>query len=787
MDEPKQGTAAGVIDRLTSVVLRHPVWIVLAFVAACAVAMTVHTRSANYDLSYRTMAPRHTPEFLQFEEFIETFGDNSDTFVIGFRDEPLITVTNLEMIERITQRIEAMGDTVTVISLVNVLDILGRDDALDVTEFIETMPPPIDSLADLAQRLIADPIVGGGLISADGSMAAIQVRLLDDDVSSDEQFAYFDEVRRLLDEEGKGRVQFYMAGYPYLLDVIMRYMVDDSARFMPLTMLIMGGLLWVMFGRFRSVWLPLIPVVIATTLILGALTGSGLSMSLLTGQGVLTTLILVMGLSNGVHFLNRYEEDLLSRPDEDRGLVLRETNRHIGLACSITSLTTGIGFLSLSLADVTTVRDFGIFGALGIFFSLIGAIMLMPALLVLIERRKPQVPRETNALQWVDRLLAGSADFVVRRSGMIIVGSVALLLSAAALIPSARIDNRAASDLKSNDPAILALDFFEDSLGGAYPLDIVARGSSPDAMKDPALLAELDFIARGLEELPWISKVTSPTTFIKKMNRAMSDGAEEEYRLPDSSQAVAQYLLLFEMAGSDGEFDRLVNYDYSALRMTALLADISAVEFEEILAEIDRLKAGRLPPGVDVYASGESPVWRSASQVLITTLVRSLYLAMPLIFIIIGLTFGSLRIGLLSVLPNVLPITIGLGLLDPLDVTLRFSTIVAFPVAFGLAVDDTIHFLARYRGELAAGKSPEDAVRTTIATTGRAMLLTSLLLIAGFSVLFFSNFLGLVHVALLICIILAAALIGDVLLLPALLLRFGPDSSHRFAGAKQRP
>jgi hypothetical protein len=261
------------------------------------------------------------------------------------------------------------------------------------------------------------------------------------------------------------------------------------------------------------------------------------------------------------------------------------------------------------------------------------------------------------------------------------------------------------------------------------------------------------------------------------MNRAMHDDEVTEERLPETSDAVAQYLLLFEMAGSDSEFDRLVTYDYSTARMQAMTTDLRPEQYREVEAEVERLKARHLPVGAKLYPSGESPVWQTAARVLIGTLVRSLFLAMPIIFVVTGIAFRSVKLGLISMLPNLLPIVIGLGLLAPLDISLRFSTITAFPIAFGLAIDDTIHFLARYRIEIGAGRTIEEAIRRTLATTGRAMFLTSALLVAGFSILFASNFLGIVHVALLNCVILIAALLGDLLLLPALLLVLRPRLS----------
>jgi len=770
-------------DRLSGVVTRHPRTIVAIFAVVCAVAAFTHSRSGRYDLSYRTLAPQSTPEFAEFEEFTEIFGEENDSFVIGFRADPLLTPDNLLMIDRLTRRLEALDHTRSVTSLTNVLDILGRNDSLDVTEFVESLPPDPAMLATLAERFVDDPIVVGNLISRDASTAAMVVRIAESQMTFDESGAYFDEVHALLAQatreararsDGDDALAFHMAGYPYMSDVLMHHMLDDTALFIPMTVAIMSSMLWLAFGRVRATWMPLIPVLVASTLALGILTGAGLPMSLLTGQGVLSILILVIGLSDGVHLLNRYDEDITLDPGGDRDRVLSRTIGHVGKACMLTSLTTAIGFIALATADVPSVRDFGIFGAIGIVFAFVGAVVLLPALVVLSERRKPQAPRATATVAGLDRVLAATADLVVRRPRAIAVTGLVVLAAAASAVPSAKIDNRPTRDLMPTDPAVRALHFLEDNLGGAYPLDFVVDGGAPDAIKNPQLLADMDAVRAGIEALPFVSKVNTPVAFIKKMNRAMHDGLADAYRLPPTREAVAQYLLLFEMAGSDAEFDRLVNHDYSIARMTAIIQDVPSEVYWSIVDEVERLEQDRFGPGVDVHASGEGPVWRSAAHVLISTLIRSLYLAMPLIFVITAIAFRSARLGLLSALPNVLPITIGLGLLWPLGIDLRFSTIVAFPVAFGLAVDDTIHFLARYRSELTAGKSPEDAVRATIATTGRAMLLTSVLLVAGFSVLFVSNFLAMIHIAVLISIILITALGGDLLLLPALLLLLGP-------------
>jgi predicted RND superfamily exporter protein len=760
--------------RVVGLVDRHRWAVIAAFLVACAAGAYVHAARARYDLTYRTMAPRNTAEAASFERFVSIFGRANDVFVIGFSADPLLTAGNLRMIERITARLEALEGTHSVTSLTNALDIVGREGTLDVVEFVGSAPASEGERAALKERLTTDPVLAGGLISRQGSTTAIVVRIDESKADHAVWSKYFDEVARILSQEGGGQVDFHLAGYPYLSNVLMGYMIDDTGRFIPLTVALMCGFLWLSFGRLRAAWMPLVPVVVAGTLTMGALSASGLPMSLLTGQGVLSTLIMVIGISDGVHILSRYEEEAASDRASDSPSVLARTLRQVGLACFLTSLTTAIGLISLAVADVPSVRDFGVFGAVGVGIAFLGAVVLLPALILAVERGRRPPPRRTTTARWLDHGLAFLAEFVPLHRHAIIVVSCLVLLASLAAIPWARIDGRPVLDLKVADPARRSLEYLDRNLGGAYPLEIVIDGGRPDAIKEPALLAAVDHVESRLQGITDVSRVTSPVDFIKKMNRAMEENRVDGYRLPDTRNAVAQYLLLFEMEGSDAEFERLVNYDYSVARMTAVTTDITSERYGRLLEEFALLKSGRMPPGTDLQISGEGPLWHSATHTVIATLIGSLYIAMPLVFLVIALTFRSVRLGAISILPNVIPLTLALGVLAPFDIALRFSTITAFPLAFGLAVDDTIHFLARYRHELAAGCTVEEAVRKTMLTTGRPMVLTSALLVAGFSVLFVSNFLGIVHVTLLMCLILIVALLGDLVLLPALILTIPP-------------
>ncbi len=764
------------MPRPYNIITRYPVMIIAGFVAACAAAVVVHSHYQHYEFSFETMAPTGTQEFTEYRRFIDSFGPSDTIYIIAFRDHDLLRNENLVMIDAITRGVEELAETFTATSLTNVLDVRGEAGTLNISEFVESIPLPADRFASLRARLIADPLAIGNLISEDAETTTIVVRM-DEYVQNPAALsAYFDKVQAVLDRYGRAGIKFHLAGGQFMTAHVYRHMVRDSNRMLMLTLLVLGVLMRLAFGQTRAVWMPLVPLVVAAVLTMGTLSGSGAPMTILTGQGVLTVLIIVIGLSDAVHLLNRYREDLDNAAAGGSLGALKSTLSHVGFACFLTSLTTGIGFASLAAADIPTIRDFGIFGAFGIAYAYVAALVCLPALIVVMERRRPSKPRPNRGRDLLDRILAAAAEFAIARPATIIAGGALLLVGSIAAAPLVRIDNRYTEDLRRSDPGVVSLNFLEEHLGGPFPIHIVVRGSRPDAIKDPGVLADMAAVEEELVGMPEISKVISPALFVKKMNRAMNDDHPEAYTLPATRESVAQYLLLFEMDGGDSEFDRLVTYDYSTAIIEVFAYNITPEQYEMVLDRLTAVTKDRFE-GLEVVAAGNMALFHSIATRLISTLIRSLYLAMPLIFIVTCLTFRSLKLGLVAMIPNLLPLTVGLGFLGLSDISLRFATMVGFPVAFGLAVDDTIHLLVRYREEIAAGRTIEDAIRVSLATSGRAMLMTTVFLIAGFSVMLTSSFLAAIHISMVICVILAAALLGDLLLLPALLVKM-PTVSH---------
>ncbi|MFT4569709.1 MAG: putative RND superfamily exporter protein [Hyphomicrobiaceae bacterium] len=491
------------------------------------------------------MAPRGTLEYERFEKFEEELGAGDSGWVLGRSDDELLSAESLARIARVTENLEALDGTETVVSLTNALDIRGSSAGLETKEFFGAPPLTQGQREEAGRRVMSDPVVGGLLISRDGRTTGMIARLTEWSTDPLLRVRYFAEVQAILDSEQIEGIEFHLTGLPDMDSVLVSHINSDSNVLIPLTGVVCTFLLWVVFGRLRATWLPIAPVLIAASWTLGVLAMSGRPMTLLTGQGVLTTLIMVIGLSDGVHLLNRYLENRALAPDDSPDTCLRSAMRDVGRACFLTSLTTSTGFLSLTASELPTVRDIGIYGALGIVFSYLGALVFMPAALILFERRRPMEPANQRALRLIDNALNLVGRTVARRPQVWVATGIGSMIASSVAATHVYVDSRYIRDLRAGDPAVTAQEFMEQSLGGSRPLDIVVQGDAADVIKRPEVLAAIERVRDGLLELPWITEASTPAEFVRKMNRALNDDDPAFFKIPDTAQAVAQSLLLF--------------------------------------------------------------------------------------------------------------------------------------------------------------------------------------------------------------------------------------------------
>jgi predicted RND superfamily exporter protein len=310
--------------------------------------------------------------------------------------------------------------------------------------------------------------------------------------------------------------------------------------------------------------------------------------------------------------------------------------------------------------------------------------------------------------------------------------------------------------------------FFEERIVSPFRFETVLTAPAPDAFKDPELLQTVAEVEGWLQRQPAIQRVVAPTDLLKQLNRAMRGDSASAYRLPESADLAAQYFFLLELT-DEAALRRFVDFDYGEVRLSALMNDVGSAEIKAFRARFDTFLAETLPPGIEVKQTGTIVLAAGLADYLVESLLLSIGLAFVFISLLMGFLFRNVRLVFISLVPNVVPLLVIAGLMGVLGIEIKPATAVIFSIAFGIAVDDSIHMLARLRQEMKAGVPLRAAVTATVLGTGKAVMLTSLILFGGFVVLMTSVFQSTTYMGLLVSTTVGLALLTDLFLLPALL------------------
>jgi predicted RND superfamily exporter protein len=545
-----------------------------------------------------------------------------------------------------------------------------------------------------------------------------------------------------------------------------RLVKNDQTRFLPLGMVLTSLLLILLYRSIYEVAVPMLSVGLSAGYTVGLMSLFEVPIDILSN--VLPLLVMVYGVADAVHLLGRVHEQM--RRGEARDLAIRTAVRHLGLACLLTSATTSIGFASLLTGSMNILRRFGLFAAVGVMVAYVVTLVIAP-LGVSLRPQRALGRSYVAALPWLDRLLSRIADLTIARRGPLLV--LATLLVGGTIYAGSRVEvnNYLLGIYHDDNPTAIATRLAERKLEGVVRLQVSLQGK-PGSIKDPAVLEAMQQLQDWLKRRPEVTSTLSLATYVGELHRVIVGRAG----LPETREGVASLLL---MAEGEERINRFVDYPYSKARILIGMRDVGARRYLPLVREVQR----RLPPlfsklGIEARVTGTSLVAYRGIDRLVYDLLKSLSVAFVIIGALLAIVFRSLKIGLLSLIPNVLPLTTGLGYMAIVGMRLEPATVIVFSIAFGIAVDDTIHFFARYREEIRSGATPEDAVRSTLRTAGRAMVFTSLVLITGFSVTLTSNFTGSAHFGELGGVILATALVTDLLVTPSCLLVFRPWGSR---------
>ena len=740
-------------DQLIHIVLNRPKSL-LAVVALITVALGYHILNLRIDFSLEQLFPEHDPERQIYSDFREDFALDDDVFLMVYETDDPFSPRNLDIIRDFTEDLEYLEGIESVISLANIERISTGQGILTLDYFF---PSELDDQEIRKRRdeLLDHPLLKQVVVSDDGALAAVMINLTDD-------YNTHESRERLLHEIDSLREaipwKWHDAGMPILRTRYIQMMNRERAIFLPAATLIALLVLYGMFRQGRALAYPLIAISFALIWMGGLMALAGITINIVS---YLTfNLLLIVGASNAIHILVRYYEQL------NKGLVhhnaLEMVLRRVSPALFLTSFTTATGFFSLITTNVRIVQEFGLLLALGVMVLFLLNISIIPALLRLTPPPDPEsIARHAAGT----RLTAARKISEWNESHPKLILTITGVVLAVAAIGITRISTNSAilEDLRPGNKVYDDLQFVDEHMGNILPLEVVLDTGTPDGITRPANLRHLQALKKFVCSLPQIGATQSIADHVCLLNETIGTGMRE---VPDSEEEILELLSLHD----NESIESLVDFSYGKARISARVANINSDEGEYLKKTILEWAQQALPPDHRVTVTGTTLLALKTNQHLVNSLVYSFILAFVIIFISMMLLFRSFRLAALSILPNILPLLVVGGFMGFVGIKLRPTTAMTFAIAFGIAVDGTIHILARFRQEFKRNRGHyRPALRETLLTTGKAVISTTGVLFLGFSVLMLSRFVPQFHFGTLASLILLIALLACITLLPVLI------------------
>ena len=754
--------------KVADVVTRRPLW-VIAIVLMLAMIAGSGARFLEFSNNYRVFFSPKNPDLLAFEEFQATYTKNDNIlFVLKPKGGEIFTAEVLHAVERLTEEAWTIPFALRVDSITNFQHTWSQDDDLTVEDLVRDAHSLSTTELDEKRAIaLAEPLLLDRLISPEADTTGINVTLQYPELSLTEvpeTAAFARSLARELEADYPG-LTVAVTGVSMLNNAFASSGQQDASTLMPVMFLVLVLFTILSLRSFAGAFATLSVVGLSAFTALGLAGWLGIQLTPIAVTG--PVIIMTLAIADSVHILVSMLGFM--KHGMEKSQALRESLRINFLAVLVTTVTTIIGFLTLNFSDAPPFHDLGNITAMGIAVAWLYSVTFLPALVTLLPLKVKQQGNTEGLLQ---RSLERLSGFVVRkhRTLLWVAGPISLILIA--LVPFVDLDDQWVEYFDHRVEFRGDADFAIEHLNGLYLVELSIPAVEAEGISEPAYLQNLDTLSRWFREQPEVTHVVSYTDVIKRLNKNLHGDDPSFYGIPERRDLAAQYLLLYELSLPFGlDLNDRVNVDKSATRVSLTLANISTVETREFLDRTVDWMNDNLPATMASRPTGASVMFSYISQRNIESMLQGNVLAILLIAGVMILALRSFGIGILSILPNAAPILITLGLWSLLVGRVGMAAATVSASSLGIIVDDSVHFLSKYlRARREQGLDRPEAVRYAFRTVGVAIVVTTVILTAGFLVLSLSTFRINFELGILTSIAIVIALVADFLLLPSLLL-----------------
>lgn len=728
----------------------------------------------RFSYTEANLLPENHEVNLQYNQFLKIFGEEGNLIILGVKDTTIFTPKKFNAWNQLAKVFDSIEEVEFTLSIADVKKLKAdRKNRKFVLEpLFEEDPTSNIQVNEIKKQLFEKlPFYDNLLYNKETGTIQTAIYINKKIVNTPKRKDFvFEQLQPIIKQfEKDNNLDVRVSGMPYIRTVNSQNIVDEISLFVGGALGITAIIFFFFFRSFRATFITLLVVTVGVTWAFGFIGLLGYEITVLTA--LIPPLIIVIGVPNAVFLINKYQQEIKSHGVQAK--ALQRVISKIGNATLMTNITTASGFATFIFVKSQLLREFGILASINIISIFILALLIIPILYSFMPLPKE---KHLNHLEkrWIEDVVNWMEKMVREQRITIYITTVVVIILGIIGLYQIRVSGSLIEDMPKSKAFYKDIKFFEEEFGGIMPLEILIDTKKEKGVMKLSTLKRMEKINEAIETFPELSKPVSVVNLVKYSKQAYYKGNPKYYQLPSSQE---QSYIFAYTKNSDGNSNMLNNFVDSTgryARITTFMKDIGTDKMDAIQERLQQVvKKEFSSERYDVSFTGKALVFIKGTNYLISNLVFSLSLAIILIALFMAWMFRSFRMILISIIPNMLPLLITAGLMGFFDIPIKPSTILVFSIAFGISVDDTIHFLAKYRQELIANNwEIRKSVYAALRETGVSMFYTSIVLFFGFLIFTVSSFGGTIALGGLVSITLLFAMVSNLLLLPSLLLTF---------------
>ena len=761
----------GFWSALARFILRNRTFL-LILIAIITFGLSTQWENMRFSTTEANLLPDDHVVNLEYNTFLDKFGEEGNLIIIGVKDSSLFTPEKFKAWNKLSQDILKYKEIDFTISIGDLLKLEKRKDttAFRLVPFIKDSIFTDKKLKSYQYELYNKLPFYNGLVYSPNKQSIRTAIYMDKSIinTSVRRDFIIDDLVPIIDKFEKDTgISVYTSGMPYIRTLNSQNIIDEIGLFVGAALLVTSLLFFFFFRSFRATIIAMFTVIIGVMWAFGVLGLLEYEITVLTA--LIPPLIIVIGIPNCIFLINKYQQEIKLHGNKAKSLQRVITK--VGNATLMTNLTTASGFATFILTNSVLLKEFGVVASINIITIFLLSLFIIPIIYSYLPPPKEKHLKHLGK-NWIIQFVNWTEHMVKNHRIAIYIISVSVLCISIIGINNIGISGSIIEDMPKKTEFFKDIKFFEKEFEGIMPLEILIDTKRKKGVLSLASLKRMDKLQAYINEVPELSKPLSVVELVKFSKQAYYNNNPEYYQLPNSQERT--FLLSYANSGTESShfLENYVDSTGQFARITTFMKDTETERFDRIEEDLkSEIKKIFPKERYNVILTGKALVFQKGTKYLVNNLIVSLSLAIFLIALFMAWMFRSFKMILVSLIPNLLPLIITAGLMGFIGVPIKPSTILVFSIAFGISVDDTIHFLAKYRQELIANKwKIRKSVYAALRETGVSMLYTSIVLFFGFSVFAISSFGGTVALGILVSITLLFAMLSNLLLLPSLLL-----------------